>query len=853
MRLKDYQKRAEAELQAFLERLAAARDKEAKARAIDPDLAHDFVAKAWAQARLPSAYLPRRTGTGEPLPAMCLKVPTGGGKTLLAVRAIGLVNSHYRRRANGLVLWIVPSTQIFDQTWRALKDRAHPYRQHLDIVSAGRTLVLDKASGFSPADVAENLCVLLLMLPSANRETKDQLRMFRDSGGYDRFFPRDDDVTGHRELLKAVPNLDTFEKHAGFWGRQIKTSLGNTLRLLRPLVILDEGHKAYSANARATLEGFNPCLMLELSATPPKEANILVEISGRELLEAEMIKLDLHLADSPSRNWRDTLLAAIEHRNRLEQEAETYRNETNHYIRPICLIQVERTGKDQRGPGVIHAEDAREYLLRHPGILPEHIAIKTSQKDELKEVDDAGGLMAPDCPIRYIITKQALQEGWDCAFAYVLAILTNPGSQSALTQLVGRILRQPDGRKTGRKALDESYVFCFQRKGRELLQDVRKGFDLEGLGDLQGHVAAENNPTDLGAPTTVARRAGKEGADRIVLPAFMIRDGNEWRLVHYEADILSRVRWDDVSVDGMRDVTLAATPGEGAGRRYAVGLDEGVFDESDDARSVALAAPLAGSRLYAFAASHLLDVIPNPWRGAELAKRAFALVAERHGEERVTAEYVFVLEELRKRLEAERDRLAQTVFRGLLASGEMRFMLVAENLGLAEGWPNRLPQKATLRTRQRRAVRQQDSKQFELSLFAEMAEDDLNGLEHAVASYLDDQDRLYFWYRNAARHDYAVQGWKRHRIYADFIFAMSHESAPAEEPFSKVFVLETKGRHLKQHADTGYKRSVFDLCTELAEQKEWSACAPTMRGKTMRFEVVDEDEWQNRLNQILSS
>ncbi|MGH7944748.1 MAG: DEAD/DEAH box helicase family protein [Opitutaceae bacterium] len=351
MRLKEYQKRAEAELQAFLVRLATARDKEAKARAIDPDLAHDFVAKAWEQSRLPSAYLPRKTGIDEPPPGVCLKVPTGGGKTLLAVRAIGLVNSHYRRRANGLVLWIVPSTQIFNQTWRALKDRAHPYRQHLDLVSAGRTLVLEKASGFSPAEVEENLCVLLLMLPSANRESKDQLRMFRDSGGYDRFFPRDDDVAGHRELLKEVPNLDTFEKHAGFGGRQIKTSLGNTLRILRPLVILDEGHKAYSVNARATLEGFNPCLMLELSATPPKEANILVEITGRELLDAEMIKLDLHLADSPSPNWRDTLLAAVEHRNWLEQEADTYRNETNHDIRPICLIQVERTGKDPARAG----------------------------------------------------------------------------------------------------------------------------------------------------------------------------------------------------------------------------------------------------------------------------------------------------------------------------------------------------------------------------------------------------------------------------------------------------------------------------------------------------------------------
>ena len=115
---------------------------------------------------------------------------------------------------------------------------------------------------------------------------------------------------------------------------------------------------------------------------------------------------------------------------------------------------MERTGKEQRRPGVIHADDVRDYLLRHPNIRPEFIAVKTSQKDELRDVDEIGGLLSAECPIRFIITKQALQEGWDCAFAYVLTILTNPSSKSALTQLVGRILRQPYARKTHVSALE---------------------------------------------------------------------------------------------------------------------------------------------------------------------------------------------------------------------------------------------------------------------------------------------------------------------------------------------------------------------------------------------------------------
>ncbi|MBP8260240.1 MAG: DEAD/DEAH box helicase family protein, partial [Verrucomicrobia bacterium] len=394
MILKEYQKRTVDAVREFLELLGDMRGKAAKAREVDQDLDIDWVRKAWEKLAVSGAhkppahpFAPRKNGLGEPLPTFCLKIPTGGGKTLLATKVVDLVNTHYRKKQTGLVLWIVPTTQIYSQTLRALKDRDHPYRQMLDVASAGRTLILEKTSGFSPLDVAENLCVLLLMLPSANRETKEQLRMFRDSGGFDRFFPADDDIEGHKALLAKVRNLDTFEKQEGFWGRQIKTSLGNTLRALQPLVILDEGHKAYSLNAKATLEGFNPCMIVELSATPPRGANVLVEILGRELSAEEMIKLDLHIQNRASTSWKDTLLASVEHRRRLEEEARKHEAQTGVYIRPICLIQVERTGKDQRKADGIHADDVKEYLLTCPDISEELAAIKNSQSDELKEGD----------------------------------------------------------------------------------------------------------------------------------------------------------------------------------------------------------------------------------------------------------------------------------------------------------------------------------------------------------------------------------------------------------------------------------------------------------------------------------
>ncbi len=843
--LKDYQQRALATVQRYLEILADVREK--SATILEIDSTYDWARAAWEKGVrenvIPSsAYQPRRTGLGEPLPTICLKIPTGGGKTLLATKVVDLVGTHYHKQQAGLVLWIVPTTQIYNQTLGALKDRDHPYRQQLDLVSAGRTLILEKTSGFGPSDVAENLCVLMLMLPSANRETKETLRMFRDSGGFDRFFPSDEDVAAQGRLLERVPNLDTFGKN-GFWGAHVKTSLGNTLRLLKPLIVLDEGHKAYSVNAKKTLEGFNPSMIVELSATPPRGANVLVDIRGRDLHAEEMIKLDLHIRNRASSSWQDTLLASIEHRERLEAEAVEHHARTGVYIRPICVIQVERTGRDQRRPGVVHAEDVRDYLLRHGNIGEEMIAVKTSQRDELKEVDRLGGLLARECPIRFIITKQALQEGWDCAFAYVLTVLTNPNSKSALTQLVGRVLRQPYARKTHVAPLDECYVFCFQRRGTELLQEIRKGFGLEGLHGLEGKIVADDEGSPGVNPTvTLMQREPFRTATRdLVLPAFMIEDDGEWRLVHHESDILSRVPWDVVDVSPLYDLTL------GEGRSdfdIQTGLQAEALEPDPEASD---AVPVvAGEIDYYFAASHLLDVMPNPWRGSELARRVFGALREKHSHDRVAANYVFVLEELRKHLAAELDRLSQGVFRDLLASGAMRFIVVAEDLKF-----NRLP--VEIEIVQGKQANREDGAQYQRGLFDTIYEDELNGLENKVATYLDQQERLFFWYRNRARKDYYVQGWRPGKIYADFVFTLRADEPDTDDELHRVFVVETKGLHLKGAGDTDYKRRVFDICSGHAARRGWAEFVPAMRDKVLKFEIVDEEEWEKRLNFMLGS
>jgi type III restriction enzyme len=835
MKLKEYQERTLKETKVFLEQLAVWR-----AKAWDgAEWLFNFAEKAWEKAGVGRTYLKKTDGLGRPLPVFCFKIPTGGGKTLLAVKTIDLVHCLYLKRQTGLVVWIVPTLQIYRQTLQRLKDRDDPYRQHLDMVSAGKTLILEKTDGFTPQDVDEHLCVLLLMLPSASRAIKEALRMFKDAGAFQAFFPPEEDKDGHASLLKRVKNLETFEGDDAFWGRQVKTSLGNTIRVLEPLIILDEGHKAYSDQAQDTLRNLNPCMIVELTATPPKEANKLVVISGEELHKEEMIKLDLHVVNKASTNWRDTMRAAMERRDDLEAKAHDYEGNTNVYIRPICLVQVERTGREQRDGKLIHAEDVREYLIGQ-GVQKDWVAVKSAEIDELKDFDDVGGLMVRECPIRYIITKQALQEGWDCSFAYVLTILTNPHSKTAMTQLVGRILRQPYARKTHIPALDESYVFCFQRT--KLLDEVREGFKREGLEEMAGRVvkdAADLAPVEL--REIGPRNQFKTAAGNMVLPAFVIRDGKDWRLVSYEADVLSRVRWSEADVSPLYKLELSLE--EKRDVELRTGLEVELTGFAKRVRDEIAAGGLVQFD-FAYAAGHLLDVVPNPWIGYEFVDRVFTkLLAKWKGKETVVANnLVFILEELRKQLEAERDRLAETAFNEMLDKDEMRFIVVVHDLGM-----HRLPKTLEVAKSTVKATRL-DGNQFEMNLFDPVPADAMNSLEREVASFLDEQSQLYFWYRNIPHYGYYVQGWQKSRIYADFIFT-THGGDRSD--FRKVFVLETKGLHLKNE-DTAYKQSVFALCNKYAKKKAWNELVPAMRDKEIRYDVVFQDEWEKRLKELLA-
>jgi len=827
MELKEYQKTALKQIKNYLQLLNKERS--------SGNLRHASM-DAWKEFGLKKQYQERQNGLGYDLPNFCLKIPTGGGKTFLAVKAIDLINSHFRNKRTGLILWIVPTNQIYIQTIKNLRNREHPYRQHLDIVSGGRTLVLEKTDKFSPIDIEENLVVLMLMLPSANRKTKETLKIFKDNGGFQSFFPAEDEIIKQGEVLSKFPNLDFYGEKDGFWQRQIKTSLGNTLRILSPIIILDEGHKAYSEQAQDTLRSFNPSLILELSATPSSLSNVLVDIKGMELSREEMIKLDLHVINKTSPDWKDTLLASVEKRNLLEEKAKEYEANTNNNIRPICLIQAERTGKDQRNERFIHSEDVREHLIKKIGIPENQVAVTSAELKEIEGID----LLARNCEIRYIITKQALQEGWDCPFAYVLTVLTNPQSKNALTQLVGRILRQPNARKTKVKELDESYVFTFQQKAVLLLQNIKNGFEQEGLGDLASSIIQTEDEEEVESKPRMieVREKFKKCVDHFYLPMFVIKRDSTWQLVNYEQDILMQVNWGNVDLSKLFSIKLDTKKNEDIEVSVSLSKDvEKVIEDriiERDARG--------GLRLdQNFITRQLLDIVPNPWVAFEISSSVFSKLSKTYSTKVLTNNIVFIIEELKKTLQEELDRLSKSVFSNFVNKDLLRFMVVGEKISF------KLPKKIEIKQKSV-TLSKQTGEPLQTSLFDFVPQEDFNEVERDVAWYLEDQEKMLFWYRNRVKNDYSVQGWKKQKIYPDFLFTTNKNS---NKSFDRIFLVETKGIHLKDNEDTLYKKSVFDLCNDLAKKKNFGELGYKFRDLPIKYEVVYEDEWKRKLNELI--
>ena len=364
--------------------------------------------------------VPSYNNSIERAPHVCMKVPTGGGKTFMACASVRRIFDALPTGKPQVVVWLVPSVSILTQTIRTLSDVDHPYQQRLDQDFAGRVGVYTKemllnGQNFSPDTVREMLTVCVMSYGSLRIDSrkKDVRKVYQENGNLFRFAEYFKDT---QALLADTPD----------------TALIQVLRHLEPIVVVDESHNAESKLSTEMLNNLNPSFVLDLTATPRKNSNIISYVDARELKKEHMVKLPVVVYNRTTR--QSVIQDAIQLRGSIEQEAIAAEAVGGKYIRPIVLFQAQpRTGDNS------DTFDKIKAMLVGMGIPKNQIAVKTSDVDDLK----GQNLMSRDCEIRYIITVNALKEGWDCPFAYILASLANRTSTVDVEQILGRILRQP--------------------------------------------------------------------------------------------------------------------------------------------------------------------------------------------------------------------------------------------------------------------------------------------------------------------------------------------------------------------------------------------------------------------------
>lgn len=455
MELKNYQKAVIADLTRFLELLNETANSE------------KAYARFWRDKGVPTGFGGMRgyQNTLPGVPSVCMKVPTGGGKTFLACNAVKPIFEALPATKTKVVVWLVPSDAILTQTLAALRNPEHPYRQKLDVDFGSRIGIYTKeqllnGQLFDPVTVMEQVCICVLSYDSF-RGRKENLKARQENSNLTRFV----DVFGVPET--RLEDAD-------------ESALLQVLNSLNPLVIIDESHHAKSKLSIKMLADFNPCFVLELTATPKDGSNIISYVDAVQLKRESMVKLPVIVYNRSSQ--AQVLADAIDLRNKLEELATAQRAGSGRYIRPIALFQAEPRGKETSTT----FQKLRDKLVEI-GIPAKQIAIRTADVNELKNVE----LLSEDCPIRYIITVNALKEGWDCPFAYILASLANKSSRIDVEQILGRILRLPHTKENKLPALNMSYVLTSSNDFKNTLEGIVRGLNAAGFSEKDCRVGTQ--------------------------------------------------------------------------------------------------------------------------------------------------------------------------------------------------------------------------------------------------------------------------------------------------------------------------------------------------------------------------
>jgi type III restriction enzyme len=409
----------------------------------------------------------------EEVPYVCLRIPTGGGKTVLGSYAIEVAARKYLNTDAPITLWLVPSNTIRLQTVEALKTPGHPYRAKLDAAFNHQVLVLDidEVTQIRPQDIGNKTIVVVSTLANLRVTDTSGRKVYAYHENFEPHFAKIPANHPQRSKLEKVSENDIQEnglsqKEVG----KVKFSFANLLAVYQPLIIMDEAHNARTSLTFDTLRRIHPAAVIELTATPnttsTNGSNVLFHVSASELKAEQMIKLPIVLTEH--QNWQDAIQDSVITRNKLQIDAQ---NDPD-YIRPIALFQAEPKN------GEITVEVLKNHLINELNIEENKIAVATGNQREL----DGLNLFDEKCTIEYIITIEALKEGWDCSFAYVFCSVKQVSSSKDAEQLLGRVLRMPYAKRRVIEDLNRAYAHLatskFSRAAQELTDKlIAMGFE----------------------------------------------------------------------------------------------------------------------------------------------------------------------------------------------------------------------------------------------------------------------------------------------------------------------------------------------------------------------------------------
>lgn len=486
------------------------------------------------------------------IPYVCLRIPTGGGKTVLGSYAVDIAARKYVGTDSPIALWLVPTNTIRLQTVEALKTPGHPYRAKLDAAFNRQVLVLDidEVTQIRPQDIGSKAIVIVSTIANLRVTDTSGRKVYAYHENFEPHFSKIPVSHTSMSLLERVTESDLREnglstKELG----KIKFSFANLLAIYRPIVIVDEAHNARTSLMFDTLRRVHPATIIELTATPNTTknngSNILFHVSASELKSEEMIKLPIVLTEH--QNWQDAIQDSVITRNKLAIDAQ----KDTDYIRPIALFQAEAKN------GEVTVEILKKYLIEEQHITEEKIAVVTGNQREL----DGLNLFDPTCKIEYIITIEALKEGWDCSFAYVFCSVKQVSSSKDAEQLLGRVLRMPYARRRVIEDLNRAYAHLSTSKFSHAAQQLTDKLIAMGFEEMevaaflkeraptngQGNLFGTSDPIAQPAPKPAVIAVFPEMPDVSVLSEeeksqFSMSTGNEGAVVRIEGEITPEIQ-----------------------------------------------------------------------------------------------------------------------------------------------------------------------------------------------------------------------------------------------------------------------------------------------------------------------